>query len=239
MDSRRAFAGLFAGFVSLLGASAAGWAAGEPYPQMAPLSAYLEANDGAEIALARSAAPPSISDAAEILVLGSQGYHPAVQGKNGFVCLVERSWFMGFADPEFWNPKFRAPDCHNRAAARSILKPYLERTRWVLAGVSIPEMVARTKAELSAGTFTLPDPQGMSYMLSSRSHLHDEDGHWHPHLMFYLLNVDAASWGANMKGSPLYANNATIFADETVHEPYTTLFLPVPKWSDGSAEQAH
>src|SRR5215469_18410602 len=75
----------------------------------------------AEIQLARSAAPDSISRDATILVLGRQGYETAVAGKNGFVCMVGRSWMAAFDWPEFWNPKVRAADCMNSQAARSIL----------------------------------------------------------------------------------------------------------------------
>src|SRR6202451_4535003 len=67
-------------------------AAKDPYPTMAPLDQYLIADQKAEIALARTAAPPSISDDAEIRVLGKDGYTTVVPGKNGFMCLVERGW---------------------------------------------------------------------------------------------------------------------------------------------------
>jgi hypothetical protein len=211
------------------------------YPAMAPLANYLEASDAEEISLARTAAPKSISANAEILTLGRSGYKTAVRGTNGFVCLVERSWFTGFADPEFWNPRFRAPICDNRAAALSVLPPYIERTKWAITGISISEMAARTRAALSAGKFVLPDAGAMSYMMSKDSHLHDADGHWHPHLMFYLAHSDAAAWGANLEGSPLLADDSTIFAEESTPEPITTFFLPVAKWSDGtpSTEDAH
>ena len=62
-----------------------------PYPKMAPIEQYLM-DRTAEIELARSAAPDSISRDATILVLGRQGYETAVRGHNGFVCMVERSW---------------------------------------------------------------------------------------------------------------------------------------------------
>src|SRR6516165_4880739 len=61
-----------------------------PYPNMAAVEQYLM-EPSAEIALARSAAPESISRDAEVMVLGRHGYETAVQGKNGFVCMVERS----------------------------------------------------------------------------------------------------------------------------------------------------
>ena len=49
------------------------------YPAMAPLDQYLIADKADEIALARSAAPASISDHAEIMVLEKNGYTTAVQ----------------------------------------------------------------------------------------------------------------------------------------------------------------
>src|SRR5260370_21482703 len=87
-----------------------------PYPSMAPLDQYLIADRNAEIALARTAAPPSISQDATVMVLGKQGYETAVEGKNGFVCVVERAWMGAFDSPEFWNPKNRGPLCFNPPA---------------------------------------------------------------------------------------------------------------------------
>ena len=80
-----------------------------PYPVMAPLDQYLIPDEKAEIALARSSAPASISDAAEVMVLRRDGYATAVKGSNGFVCIVQRSWAKPTDDPEFWNPKSPRP----------------------------------------------------------------------------------------------------------------------------------
>jgi hypothetical protein len=66
----------------------------------APLEQSLM-DGNAEIALARSAASGSISQDAEVTVLGRHGYESAVQGKNGFVCVVQRSWTAGIDDPDF------------------------------------------------------------------------------------------------------------------------------------------
>ena len=111
-----------------------------PYPSMAPIEQYLMENRGSEIALARSAAPESISRDAGVMVLGRHGYETAVQGKNGFVCMVERSWTAPIDDPDFWNPKLRAPICLNAAAARSYLLRTIKKTDLILAG--------RTKAQM-------------------------------------------------------------------------------------------
>ena len=89
----------------------------DPYPRMASLDQYLIADRDAEIALARTAAPPSISQDATVVVLRSHGYETAAEGKNGFVCSVERAWMSPFESREFWNPKNRSPICYNPGRA--------------------------------------------------------------------------------------------------------------------------
>ena len=103
---------------------------------MAPLDQYLMPDGNSEIALARSAAPASISDGAEVMVLGPKGYTTAVKGTNGFLCIVERSWGAATDEPEFWNPKVRAPICFNPPAARTFVPIFLMKTKLVLAGKS-------------------------------------------------------------------------------------------------------
>ncbi len=110
-----------------------------PYPSMAPFDQYLIPDRNAEIALARSAAPPSIAKDATVMVLGRHGYETAIEGTNGFVCMVDRTWTDGFDRPEFWNPKRLGPVCYNPQAARTLLPILLIRTRLSLAGISIAE----------------------------------------------------------------------------------------------------
>ena len=50
----------------------------------------------AEIALARSAALDSIARDAKVLMFGLNGFETAVEGNNGFVCVVQRSWMRPF-----------------------------------------------------------------------------------------------------------------------------------------------
>jgi hypothetical protein len=199
---------------------------------MAPIEQYRMASADDEIALARSAAPRSVSADAQILVLGAHGYEVAAKGKNGFVCLVERSWSADLDDPAFWNPKIRGPDCLNPVAARSVLPHILERTQWVLAGVSRDEMIRRTKAQVAAHAYVFPEPGAMAFMQSKGGYLSDDGGHWHPHLMFFVANMADAQWGANLPGSPVYSASSAL-------EPVTTFFVPVTKWSDGTPDAMH
>ena len=200
------------------------------YTSMAPVEQYLIADRNAEIALARSAAPEAVGREAEVRVLGSHGYETATNGTNGFVCLVVRMWVAGFDDAEFWNPKVRAPHCFNAAAARSVLPAYLKRTELVLAGLTKEQVLERMKVEVAKKVFMAPETASMCYMLSKEGHLNDKDGHWHPHLMFFLPPTEAASWGANLN------DHSPIFAAKGDPEPVTTFFVPVPKWSDGTAD---
>jgi hypothetical protein len=216
--------------LACLGLAAPGAArAATPYPAMAPAGDYMMADRDAEIALARSAGPPSVSADAEVLVLGPHGYVSAGPGKNGFVCVVSRSWFSGFRDDEFWNAKERGPICFNPEAARSVLPTFLARTTWVLAGVSLPEMLERTRAAMAAGKLPAPETGSMTFMLSKGGYLGDgADGPWRPHIMFYMPPIPATDWGANLPGTRIDATPAD------PGDPYTTFYIPVSMWSDGT-----
>ena len=200
-----------------------------PYPNMAPVEQYLMERSS-EIALARSAAPESISRDADVMVLGRHGYETAVQGKNGFVCMVERSWTSPIDDPGFWNPKGRAPICFNAAAARTYVPRTIKKTELVLAGQTKSQMVEAVKAAIDKNELPAMDPGAMCYMLSKQGYLSDSVGHWHPHLMFFLSQTDPAAWGAGQPGSPIFAFNDT-------WEHMVVFLVPVRQWSDGTADQ--
>ncbi|HZV80465.1 MAG TPA: hypothetical protein VFF60_12755 [Candidatus Binatus sp.] len=198
------------------------------YPTMAPVANYLIENRQDEIALARSAAPPSVSSGATVLVLGKRGYETAAKGNNGFVCFVERSWTAPFSDPEFWNPKERAPNCFNANAVSSVLAQYVERTEWVLAGLSKEQIIEKAQAAFANHHFTDPEAGSFSFMLSKQGYLSDDaSGPWLPHVMFFVPHGQATAWAAGIDGSPIYG------ADGAPYEP-TVLFIPVRRWSDGS-----
>jgi hypothetical protein len=180
-----------------------------PYQSMAPLEQYLIADRNAEIALARSAAPDSISRDAEVMVLGRRGYETAVKGKNGFLCIVERSWTAPIDDPNFWNPKLRGPICFNSPAVRSYLPLTIKKTELILAGQSKAKMVDGIRAGLDKKELPTPESGAMCYMMSRDGYLSDSDGHWHPHLMFFVPQTAALAWGADLPGSPILASQDT------------------------------
>jgi hypothetical protein len=199
------------------------------YPSMAPVEQYLMDDRNAEVALARSAAPESISRDAEVLVLGRHGYETAIAGKNGFVCAVERSWTAPTDDPNFWNPKLRGPICFNAAAARSYLPRTIKKTELILAGRTKAQMMDAIVAGIDKKELPPMEPGAMCYMLSKQGYLDDRAGHWHPHLMFFFSQTDPAIWGADLPDSPILASNNT-------WEHLTTFLVPVRQWSDGTAD---
>ena len=218
--------------LALLVALGAAWplaAEDTKYPSMAPVEQYLMERS-AEVTLARTAAPESISQNATVMVMGRHGYENAETGKNGFVCIVERSWTAEIDNPDFWNPKLRAPICFNPAAVRSFLPQTIKRTEWVLAGQSKAQMFEELKAALDKKELPKPEVGAMCYMMSKQGYLNDSVGHWHPHLMFFLPPADPTSWGANLPGSPVIGQN-------DAQSELTVFMIPVGHWSDGTAAQ--
>jgi len=198
------------------------------YPAMAPLDQYLIADEKSEIALARSAAPGSISDGAEVMVLGREGYKTAAKGTNGFLCIVERSWAQSTNQAEFWNPKMRAPHCFNPQATRSFAPIYLMKTRLVLAGKSKAEIAQAIAMALDKKELPALEPGAMAYMMSKQQYLNDRDKSWHSHTMFFSPGDMTKSWAADDPNSPVNVANAP-------EERVTILLVLADKWSDGSA----
>jgi hypothetical protein len=143
-----------------------------PYPNMVPLEQYLTERN-TEIALARSAAPKSISRDAEVMVLGRHGYEIAAQGKNGFVRMAERSWNRR---PRFLESQAAGSDLL-QSARRAILSSTHDQENRVGAGRTIQSADVRgpqtafDKKELPA-----LETGAMCYMTSKQGYLSDRDG---------------------------------------------------------------
>jgi len=181
------------------------------------------------------AAPPPIANDATVMVLTRRGYETAVEGKNGFVCIVARSWASPFDNPEFWNPKGRAPVCLNAPAVRSVLPTEFKATELALSGLTKDAILAKVRESIAKKEFGPPEVGAMSYMLSKQQYLNDGDPNWHPHLMFYMPGeMDASVWGANLpSGSAVFGGGQDLPGGGRL--PWTIFFVPVRKWSDGSS----
>jgi hypothetical protein len=196
------------------------------YPKMAPVEQYLMADQDAEVALARSAAPESISRDAAVLVLGRHGFETAVKGNNGFVCIVGRSWTSA-ADADFLDPKVRVPMCVNAAAARSYLLRITRIAELILAGRTKAQMEETIAAAVEKKELPPMEPGAMCYMMSKQGFGGNTVPHWPSHLMFFFSDTDLAAWGANLPGSPVVG-----MADPSEH--LTQFVIPTQRWSDGT-----
>jgi hypothetical protein len=191
-----------------------------PYPTMAPIAQYRMDRD-AEIALARTAAPPAISRDAEILVLGAKNFESAVPGKNGFVCLVGRAFGGPLSNPEFWNPKNRSPICYNPPAARSLMPYAMKETGMALAGATKAQIIDAVKTAVARNELGVPAPGAMSYMMSREAYLTDRGGHNLAHVMFELPRD-----GVLMEDPDFFVSWDPA--------PVIEFNVPVGHWSDGT-----
>jgi hypothetical protein len=206
-------------------AASPAYAAGQRPGSLAP---FLNDTKAAEMELALTAAPASVSSHATVMTLGRNGYELARKGDNGFVCMVDRSWTTDVSDVEFWNSRVRQPACYNPAAVRSVLPTYLQRTRWVLAGATLGQIDTRTRAAAARGAIRPPEQGAMVFMTSRLGYLGDALAkHPHPHLMFFMPKRGAGALGANQPGVPIFWGDGN-------EQPFVIFFVQVPKWSDGT-----
>lgn len=200
------------------------------------VTAFIDHDRAAEVALARTAAPKHVSDSATVLFLTPTGYVEAAKGNNGFTCAVVREFAMPYTDPTKWNPRVRAPHCFNAAATTSVLAQFVEVSKWVVTGVSHTEVLARTERAFRSHHFGMPAAGAMAYMLSSHQYLADDHPHWMPHLMFYYERTaqPASRFGGAGMDAPVI--DASV---GTPDYPITTILIPVRQWSDGTPDATH
>lgn len=195
-----------------------------PYPTMAPIEQYQMDRD-AEIALARTAAPASISRDAEVLVLGPKNFETAIKGTNGVVCMVGRAFAGPLNNPEFWNPKNRSPICLNPPAARSLLPYARKEAGMALAGASKAQITEAIRAAVAKKELGVPESGSMCYMMSKEAYLTDRGGHNLAHVMFELprngVLPDDPNFSVSWDPAPVIEFN-----------------VPVGHWSDGTEETA-
>jgi len=207
-------------FMSL--AISVAWAQTQEYPA---LSEYLMPAD-AEIALAKSAAPPSISDRATIKVLTKSGYQVAREGNNGFVCIVMRGWSAPTYTPaEFrklvYDSALRAPICFNPSASQTVMPYYELRSKLGMAGKTPDQITEGIQAAYAKGDLPKRDGVTYAYMWSADQNLGTGIGHWHPHMMVFSPYYDNSMLGGNEFGSSL----PTVSDDAGT--PFTVVVIPV------------
>jgi len=190
-----------------------------------PISAYLMPQE-AEIALARSAAPASISDGATVKVLTQSGFEVAQPGNNGAVCMVMR----GFSAPTYtpaqfreivYDPTIHAPICFTAPAARMVLPYYELRTKLAMAGNSPDQIAEGLQAAYVKGDLPKRDGVSFAYMWSADQSLGSGIGHWHPHMMVFSPYYENSMVGGNQFGSLLPQ------VSDDAGTPFAVVVIPV------------
>lgn len=152
----------------------------------------------AQIALAKSAAPPDVTDHATIMVLGKNGYEVAVKGTNGFTCLVLRQYLNTLE-----------PECYDAEGSRTTLQTDLFIEQQRARGVSDAEIEKAIDAGYKNGKFKAPAKAGIVYMMSPHNRVFDPEAKkvisFPGHLMFYAPYATKATVGSG-KGAPYIVN---------------------------------
>ncbi len=156
-----------------------------------PVTLAAQAGTGGrdrEIALARSAGPAAVGRGATIYVLGARGYERAVEGTNGFVCLVEHDWVETVE-----------PVCYDAEGSTTLLPMILRRAELRAAGASREAIEQEIAEGYRTGKFRAPGGPGIAYMLSPEQTVFDPSRGrvipYVPHVMFYAPNRKAADLG--------------------------------------------
>jgi hypothetical protein len=176
-------------------------------PKYPPLSQYLMTPE-AEIALARSAAPESVSAHASVKLLTASGYKIAAHGDNGFVCVVMRGWSAPTYTPAqfrdlVYDAAVRAPICFNPPAANQVLPYYELRSKLGMEGKTPDQIAESVQAAYAKGQLPRRDEVSFAYMWSADQNLASGIGHWHPHMMIFAPYYDNSQLGNNQFGSAL------------------------------------
>lgn len=146
-----------------------------------------------QLELARSAAPPEISDQATLYVLGPKGYEVAQQGSNGFSCLVEREI-----------PETQEPECFDAEGSATTLPARLRVEELRAQGVAEDKIAKEIEEGYKTGKYKAPRKTGIVYMLSAENWVLADAAtrqifHFSPHLMFYAPYITERDVG-NVNG---------------------------------------
>jgi hypothetical protein len=179
----------------------------------------------AEMALARSAAPPNISNRATIKVLTTSGFQVVREGDNGFVCLVMRGWAAPTFTPAaqrdlVYDATLRAPICFDPPATRMVLPFYELKHKLGMEGKTPDEIAGGIQAAYAGGHIPRRDAVSFGYMWSADQQLGPGVGHWHPHMMVFAPYYDNTMLGGNEVGVVPVVN-------DDAGTPFTVIVIPV------------
>jgi len=199
-------------------------AAGQPGPKYPVSPKPLEV--AAEIALARSAAPPEVSDSAEVVAIRDGEVRVIHRGSSGAACMVARDLHEGSLYPICFNPE----------GARTVMHREVLQGRLRSMGIAEDSIDRGVEAGYRDGTLKLPEAFAIAYMMSPRQVLFSTPkaegrrvGAWHPHVMIYTPNSSASDLGLARAGQA-----AGVFQVGVPGTHHTEFIIIVSRWSDGT-----
>ena len=195
-------------------------------PKYPSIEEYLMPH-ASEIALAKSAAPPNISNGATVKVLTASGFKVVHHGDNGFICMVMR----GFSAPTYTPAQFRdlvydaslrAPICFDPKAAKEVLPYYELRTKLAMQGKGPDQIAEGVQTAYVRGELPKRDGVSFAYMWSADQTLGSGIGHWHPHMMVFAPYYDNSMVGvSNTFGAPVPQ------VTDDAGTPFSVVVIPV------------
>ena len=142
----------------------------------------------AEIALARSAAPPAVSGRARVWHWNGTAYAIADSGASRVNCYVGRPWVPSVE-----------PHCFDEEGSRTVMPILMRKVELYAQGKSDAEADREIADGLLKGRFQLPSRPAVTYMMSQKQELVNGNGSavgaWQPHLMIYHPNMTGEGVG--------------------------------------------
>lgn len=141
---------------------------------------YPRLTEEEELRLAMSAGPLTMSRHADVYRMTDRGFVRAIEGTNGWACIVVRS------------ARIRsqlAPHCLNPYAVESVLPAFLREGELQARGMDPDSIDGALKRAWSSGELKLPEGPAYAYMLSEGQRLGANGSKFRPHFMLYMPYV--------------------------------------------------
>jgi hypothetical protein len=141
-----------------------------------------------ELRLAMSAGPLTVSRRADVYVMGRSGFEKAIEGSNGWACIVVRSAS---------DRSQLAPHCLNPAAVASVLPAFLLEGKLQARGWDGKATQDEMLRQFANGEIPMPSGPAYAYMLSKGQRIGPNGGNFKPHFMLYVPYASNESIGGD------------------------------------------
>jgi len=145
-----------------------------------------------EVAVARSALPLRLREAASVYALVGSSYELVVEGEGPFTCIVERN-----------HPDSVIPQCMDKASVDSVLPAIIDRSEMAVGGADFHAISLANQARLEDGNYHAASRPGVNYMMSDYNYVYVESAGQvlkvPPHVMFYAPGLSNEDVGGSFQ----------------------------------------